>query len=509
MRRIKGYGLYLKLIPALLLLAGFAAKGQVTAKKDWQHLDKEKDGVFGISANKAFANLLKEQTGVPVIVAVIDGGVDTAHQDLQGMLWSNPREIPGNGKDDDRNGYVDDIHGWNFLGSAKGSFQYDNFDMVRELRSELVRDPHSARALKLQGELDSKRSRMQVLAQETKNQVEALSAILKKLGRENPSENDFRQYRYENYSQQQMLLKVVGAFKQPQGFSAFREQLDNRYRNYSEQLDYWLNPGYDPRKDKSYKNPFHGNGDVQGSLAYHATHVAGIIGAKENSLGGKGVAKNVQLMVLRTIPSGDYLDLDLARAIRYAADNGASVINLSTGKVTVTNREEIDQAVKYAMEKQVLIVHACGNQGKKLESGYYPQAQYQDGNKAQGWIEVGASGSQDDESLFFAASNYGKAVVDVFAPGVEIYSSIPGNGYTHLSGTSMAAAVVSGMAAVIRSYYPELTAVQVRDVIVNSVQKVNHNVKTKEGRSIPFSEICSSGGIVNLFNALKIIKEIR
>jgi len=208
-------------------------------------------------------------------------------------------------------------------------------------------------------------------------------------------------------------------------------------------------------------------------------------------------------MILRTIPVGDYLDSEMALAIRYAADNGARVINISAGKIGAVHPELIDQAVQYAMDKDVLIVHACGNEGQHLDQGYYPRKEYQSGGKAKALIEVGASGMKDDESLMFLASNYGKNVVDVFAPGVDIYSCTPNNGYAYLNGTSMAAPVVSGLAAVLRSYYPKLSAETIKEIIIGSVKKVNHNIKTING-IIPFSETCSSGGIVNLYDAFEL-----
>ena len=494
--------LYIILLTGAVLWTLNPAIGQEIKKNNWQHLDPQRDSVMGISSDRAYGEKLRGRTGVPVIVAVIDGGLDTAHRDFQGLLWRNPGEIPGNGKDDDHNGYIDDVHGWNFLGSAKGSFQYDNLDLVRQLRTA-VKASNRKQASQFREELAQKRASWRQIREASEKDLDVLRRMLDGISNPNPQEKDFRAYRYKNPAEQQLLLRIVAGFKQGLDFGTFRDALESRYRNAREQLDYWQNPDYDPRKDKAFRRPFYGNGDVQGPLSGHATHVAGIIAAKGVSPeGGRGIAQNVRLMVLRTVPTGDYLDEELALAIRYAADQGAKVINVSIGKSTALQPELIDAAVQYAMDKDVLIVHAVGNLGKLLEQGAYPKKNYQNGGQAKAWIEVGASGMKDDANLLFRASNYGKAVVDVFAPGVGINSCVSGNGYAYLSGTSMAAPVVSGMAAVLRSYYPYLSASQIRQIILESVTKVNHPVKTSDGQMIPFSETCASGGVVNLNNAV-------
>ena len=491
------------LISIFFCVTSLCVQGQVNEKKNWQHLDLEKDGVFGISADKLYQQL-NGKKGVPVIVAVIDGGADTSHEDLKGMFWSNPKEIPGNKKDDDKNGYVDDIHGWNFLGSAKGSFLLDNYDLIRQLRSALKKDPNSQQARDLQAQVAEKKAYYEKALAEVTQERESLNAILTGVGKPNPSVNDLQNFRYKSAEQEEELVKLVKALNAKSDPDTFKDNLNRQYSDDKEQLDYWLNINYDPRKDKEFTKPGYGNGDIQGQVPYHCTHVSGIIAAnRNNNLGGKGIADNVKLMILRTIPVGDYLDSEMALAIRYAADNGARVINISAGKIGAVHPELIDQAVQYAMDKDVLIVHACGNDGQHLDQGYYPRKEYQSGGKAKAWIEVGASGMKDDESLMFLASNYGKKVVDVFAPGVDIYSCTPNNGYAYLNGTSMAAPVVSGLAAVLRSYYPKLSAETIKEIIIGSVKKVNHNIKTING-TIPFSETCSSGGIVNLYDAFEL-----
>ena len=471
---------------------------------NWQHMDLNTDSIFGVSTERAYKSFIKTVKLSPIIVAIIDGGLDTAHQDLKNVLWRNELEIPNNGKDDDHNGYVDDINGWNFLGSSKGSFQYDNLDLVRQLRISINNDKNSLRTKELQLQLFSRREYMKVIFKDVSEKRHILLSIINNIGKKTPTENDFRNYHYKDYSEQQMLVYIVRALKTVPDFTVIQKELDAKYQNCIEHLNYLLNLNYDPRSGKQFKKEKYGNSDVQGSLANHATHVAGIIsGFGKIKLGSK-INDNLKLMILRAVPTGDYLDSEMANAIRYAVDNGAKVINISIDKAGVTDRLLIDNAIKYAMIKDVLIVHACGNQGKKLEESLFPQKYYQDGGQADGWIEVGASAMKNDSSLLYVESNYGERLVDVFAPGFNINSSMPDNKYEYHSGTSMATPVISGISAILRSCYPKLTAAQIKSVILNSVVKVNHQVKTRNGQMVPFSQTCISGGIANLYYAFRV-----
>ena len=256
---------------------------------------------------------------------------------------------------------------------------------------------------------------------------------------------------------------------------------------------------------------------MKGPDADHGTHVAGIIGAnRTNRLGIKGVSDNVLIMAVRAVPNGDERDKDVANSIRYAVDNGARIINMSFGKAHSPHKAVVDSAIRYAMAKDVLLVHAAGNEAKDIDKNKnYPSKYYSDSTglnvgAAGAWIEVGASGWKNDEDLVASFSNYGKKTVDVFAPGVKINSTMPGSKYKENDGTSMAAPVVSGLAALIRSYYPSLTALQVKDIIMESVTKVPQKVKVRDEmgkKKVSFSEVCVSGGIVNAYNALKLAEQ--
>ncbi|WP_411274183.1 S8 family peptidase [Daejeonella sp.] len=496
-------------------------------KENWQNLDLKNDGVFGISTEKAYNELLKGKTSKPVIVAVIDGGIDEKHEDLKQVMWVNPKEIAANGIDDDKNGYIDDIHGWNFLGKV----HHDNMEVVR-LVNKL--QPKYAAALNSTPFSEEERKEFQLYKklvtdymarlqqakmgfQNTTLILKHLDEILVKMGKTEPTIVDFNDYKSEGDIESQVVKFIKPEIKKS-SYKEFRQELEEGIKHYDTQIKYHLNLEYDPRKDSigdNYANSyekFYGNNDITGPDAEHGSHVAGIIGAvRSNNLGIKGIADNVKIMALRTVPDGDERDKDVANSIRYAVDNGAKIINMSFGKAYSWDKKVVDEAVKYAVSRDVLLVHAAGNDGKNTEKeDNVPNRLFADSTgvtmgNAEGWIEVGASGWKNDEDLVASFSNYGGKSVDVFAPGVKINSTMPDSKYKENDGTSMASPVVAGLAALIRSYYPQFTAVQVKDIIMNSVTKVDQKVKIREeGNStkVPVSQISVSGGVVNAYNAL-------
>ena len=495
----------LTLILTAFSISAFSQQAEKPVK-NWYNLDLKTDGVFGISMEKTYNELLKGKTADKVIVAVIDGGVDNGHEDLKAVIWSNAKEKAGNKKDDDGNGYADDVHGWNFMGSSKGSFLLDNTDQLRELRAELKKDAGSAKSKSLLQAVNKRREELASYGKTLEPQLAAVDAIIKNMGKTEPTESDFRAYRPRNDQETKALVAIVRSYKDNDDYKIYREFLSQKYREVMEQTNFWLNIDYNPRADKEFEKPFYGNGDVKGEDALHGTHTAGIIAAvRDNGIGMNGVADQVWIMPVRAIPKGEGLDSEIAKAIRYAADNGAKVINMSYGKASSPERKLVDDAVKYAMQKDVLFIHAAGNEGQEQQTEYgYPSRHYLDGGLAEAWIEVGASGPRDDENIRAWFSNYGKQTVDVFAPGVDIYSTTPDNKYAYESGTSMAAPVVSGLAAMIRAYYPKLTAVQVKEIIMKSVTRVNHKAKAWDGASIDFSSLCVSGGVVNAYEAFQL-----
>lgn len=495
----------------------------------WQNMDMSTNGVFGISVDKAYNELLKNKKHTTVLVAVIDGGVDTAHEDLKAVLWVNPKEKANDNVDNDKNGYVNDMHGWDFIGSAKGNVNFDNLEITRLIRQYKARfaavdtDKLAGADLatfaeykKMRAELNSDISQAKKSYNGVNNFKVLLDAVLKGIGTDNPTIDQLNKYEPKSSGEayvKKVLLAELPNFKDVAEFIA--KDITPAVDHYKEQLDYHYNLDFDPRGivGDNYTDSnerLYGNNDVTGPNADHGSHVAGIIGAvRDNNIGVQGVASDVKIMAVRTVPNGDERDKDVANAIRYAAANGARVINMSFGKSYSYDKKVVDEAVKFAMSKDVLIIHAAGNDNNNTEKeNNFPSRDYEDkSGQAQAWIEVGASGPTDDATLKASFSNYGKTTVDVFAPGVDINSTTPGSKYDLHSGTSMAAPVVAGLAALIRSYYPKLTALQVKNIILKSVIKVNHPVTLKEGadsREVSFDELCATGGIVNAYNALKL-----
>lgn len=515
------------LIPSLGL-----AQQKDTPPANWFNLDYKKDGVMGISTERAY-ELLNGRKAKPVIVAVLDGGVDVKHEDLKDVLWTNPKEIPGNGKDDDGNGYIDDIHGWNFIGNAKGeNVNQDNLEVTRLIR---IYEPKYLSVLP-STPLSEKERREFVAYQKmitdyTKKMDEAASgkmtysrikmemdALVKKIGKE---PKDIKQADLDNAqdlsSVQKNILRNAKSEIEKNGFLSIYDDLQEGAKYFSDQVDYHLNKEFDPRPlvGDNYEDPNdrnYGNPDVKGPDADHGTHVAGIIGAKrDNKLGINGVSDKVQIMAVRLVPNGDERDKDVANGIRYAVDNGAKVINMSFGKGYAYNKKAVDEAVKYAESKDVLLVHAAGNDAsdndvvKNFPMKYFTDSVDAVIGEAKNWITVGATGWNLDSDLLAEFSNYGYRSVDVFAPGVKIYSTMPENKYKDQQGTSMAAPVVAGLAGLIRAYYPSLTAEQVKQVIMKSVTKVDQKVKVKGesgSKRVYLDEISVSGGIVNAYQAI-------
>ena len=530
MNKIKANFCYRGILGLSLLAAvPFLSMAQ---KPNWQNLDLKADSTFGISTERAYNELLKGKKSKSVIVAVLDGGVDSNHEDLKSIIWVNKKEKAGNGKDDDKNGYIDDIHGWNFLGSAKGSVNHETLELTRLVRRDNAKFGNSDATSVKANDLTAFEAYQKNKAELEKELAEAkdglmrygsiktaIDDVVKKIGKENPTIADFQSFVPVTDMEKNIQRIMVQQLKN----ATFKEFYDGQvlpgFEHFKSQVEYNLNLDYDPRSivgddPENTKERFYGNNDVAGPDARHGSHVSGIIAAvRTNDLGIKGVADNVEILAVRNTPNGDERDKDVANAIRYAADNGAKVINMSFGKSYSWNKTIVDEAVKYAVSKDVLLIHAAGNDNKDLEvEQNFPNPQYADGGVAASWITVGASGWLNDETIKANFSNYGKTTVDVFAPGVKINSTVPGSKYENLDGTSMAAPVVAGLAGLIRSYYPKLTAVQVKDIILKSVVKVDQVVKVQQGettKDIPFSDLCVTGGIVNAYNALKLAAEYK
>jgi len=501
-----------------------------TQSKAWAAADLVADTIPGMSVDKAYAELLKNRKGQKVIVGVIDSGVDIEHEDLKSVIWTNKGEIPGNGKDDDKNGYIDDIHGWNFLGDIVG----ENMEYVRYLKklgpkfdgkaeSSISASDRADYAIYKKAKAEYEGEYQQTVASKTQYdniiaQVKpAHAAMSKRFGKPNYSKKDLNGIENPSEAEQAQIATLTQMLNFGDSVPEVIEQLEGGIDYFGARLDSHFNMEKDFRKvlgdnPDDITDTKYGNGDVDGpdpkkEDAKHGTHVAGIIAAKRNNgVGMNGVANNVEIMAVRAVPDGDEYDKDIALAIRYAVDNGAKVLNTSFGKYYSPHPEWVWDAIKYAAKKDVLIVNAAGNEAFDLDGiQVYPNDQ--EGTNAEisdTFITIGAIGPKYGSEIVANFSNYGKTSVDAFAPGVKIWSTTPLNTYEYLQGTSMAAPAVAGVAATIRSYYPSLSAKQVKEILMNSglSTKTPVIIGGDASNQAGFTDLSKSGKMVNMYNAL-------
>ncbi|MFT3933845.1 MAG: S8 family serine peptidase [Chitinophagaceae bacterium] len=513
--------------------------------KGWHLMDKEKDGYYGISLDKAYefvrAKKLKSKT---VVVAVIDSGVDTLHEDLKGILWTNPKEIPGNGIDDDNNGYVDDVYGWNFIGGKDGkNVKEDSYEGARVYYR--FKNMYSGKTIDT-ASLNNDEKEQYKMWQKAKVYVEGggegeeevdvvfLQRVLEStLKSDSIIQATLGKKEYTGSELQSYIPKSPEESKARSGFlylyKATKSEMTTSNKELVDGFKEYVN-GEERKKEAAEKEPvayraevvkdneadindkFYGNNDVMASTPFHGTFCSGIIGAnRNNNTGINGIADNVRIMMVRAVPDGDEHDKDIALAIRYAVDNGASIVNMSFGKSFSPEKKWVDDAVKYAESKGVLLVQAAGNSAANVDTAdNFPNPRIRETKTTvTNYITVGASGDPADPQeggLIASFSNYGKKNVDVFAPGVKIYSTMPGgNVYGNSQGTSFSSPIVVGTAAFLLSYYPNLTAQQLKYCIEKSAKAPGVKVK-KPGTDdmVDMSELCKTGGLLNAYEAVKV-----
>ncbi len=477
-------------------------------------------GYPGIGMEAARSILAGRQPKRSVVVAIIDSGIDTAHAALHAHLWANPKEVPGNGRDDDGDGYVDDYRGWNYIGGPDGDVDHDTFEVTRlhvrctaaagsaPASVPVAGDTRQVSCDSIASAFDQKRQE----AEQTMDQVEKIDQALKQivpvlrqaLGGDSVTVEAVRSLSSPDMSVQRARAIYLNLADHGVNPDVIAEAKDE----YGNQLQYGLNTSYDPRHivgddyaDKTQRS--YGNSDVVGPEAMHGTHVSGIV-MKEASTAG--AADSVRIMVVRTVPDGDERDKDVANAIRFAADHGANVINMSFGKPYSPSKPVVDDAVRYAQSKGVLMIHAAGNDAEDLaQNTDYPNRNYVSGGSAENWMEIGAASWKGADTLAASFSNYGKEQVDVFAPGVDILSSVPGGGYKRESGTSMASPVVTGVAAVLMAYFPSLHAADVKDVLMKTARTYPGNtiLPGTPDEMVPFATLSRTGAIVDAAAAIR------
>ena len=550
---------YFNVLIVVILNISFSS-AQSSVPNDW-YFGNPGEGFNGISVRKAYNEFLKGKKTKTVVVAVIDSGIDIEHEDLTANIWVNPGEIPDNGLDDDKNGYTDDIHGWNFIGGPQGKnvgtdtyestrvygnlkYKYENANPATLNKEQKIEYDQfvKAKAYVDADIIKAKATLAQLEAVEQKV-VKALESLEKALENKILNKQNLENIDPKDNYEIMLAKNLASEYLSYPGIKTIKDittvivdEIAQDKKSPLQKIEYSYNIEFDTRKSivkDNFADPYekyYGNNDVEGPDPLHGTHVGGIIGAaRNNEKGMDGIAPNVKLMSVRAVPDGDERDKDVANAIRYAVDNGASVINMSFGKGFSPHKKVVDEAVRYAAKNDVLLIHAAGNSSESNDlipaypnpnfvkkSGFICKKQV----KAKNWIAVGALSYKGGENAPAPFSNYGTKEVDIFAPGMKIFSTMPNDEYAPLQGTSMASPVVAGVAATIRSVFPALTAEQVKEAIMKSVTPLNHDVYVPGSKSekINFSKLSVSGGIVNLDKALtyastmkgkKKIKEIK
>lgn len=499
---------------------------------NWHHLSYDLNSIPGISTNRLYNELLQEKTSTKIIVAVLDAGVDIMHEDLKENIWINKDEIPNNGIDDDKNGYIDDVHGWNFLGNKNGeNLHYDTWEITRKYQK--LRDRYSIidttdltelqkkdfyEFKKLEADIFNQRSeakkmydRLTAFREELYKNIEIISPYSKneeltiELLKSIDTKNDT--------TAEKARVRLIKSYE-----AGYNKQFtDLVYNSYKNKYQYKLNPDFDNRyiigdKTEDLNEKYYGNPDVAGPDPFHGTSVAGIIGAiRDNKMGIDGIANNVLIMPVRVIPSGDERDKDVANAIYYAVDNGAKILNMSFGKPISPYREHVEKAIKYAEEKCVLLITGSGNDGENVDSfPRYPNKYYSDGTECETWINVGATSWKLDSEFVCSFSNYGRNNTDLMAPGNNITTLYPENKTLLSEGTSIAAPMVSGVAALVWSHFPELTAQQIKKILLESIDYYGNmrvNQPSSENKNMLFKNLSKTGGVINAYKAFLLATE--
>ena len=485
-------------------------------KQDWHNLDYKEDKIYGTSSNRVFSELIQDKKPKKIIVvAVIDSGVDWKHEDLSMHMWVNPGEIAGNSKDDDENGYTDDVHGWNFLAKNDGTdIQFENLEATRVLREgkELKREGKNMKpwmtddVMQMATEIYNRNvANFKGMEQLSDIYVVMDSIITKESGNPEWTFDDALALPHDKNPMESMHK----AIKRMKLFGITKADLKEISETANKFEEYYLNYDFITVEDRSDSKSTYGNNHYEGPDAIHGTHVAGLIAAdRNNNIGARGVASDVvEIMSIRAVPDGDERDIDVANAIIYAVDNGANIINMSFGKGLSPMEELVNDALNYAADNNVLVVHAAGNDSENNDIvSNYPNPDLGNGKRAATYLTIGASAISSKKDVVASFSNYGKSEVDIFSPGHDVYSTVPNNEYKLLSGTSMASPVASGVAALVWAYHPELSALELKQILLDSSTKLTKKKVKKPGdkKKVRFGELSATGGIINAYSAFQM-----
>jgi len=506
----------------------------VDPPKNWHQLDLDKDGFYGISLNQAY-DFIKGKKSKPVLVATIDSGCDTLQKDMQGVIWVNPKD-KGDGKDEDHDGYVNDTHGWDFLGGPEGKCDYtETTEEVREYarlkpKYETVTTAPAGDQKEYNYWLTVKATHDSTIAKSTKelqelqpemNIMMITNGYVKKALNLGPdgtfTVNDLNKIQSPNDTVNQSKY-VWNMVLTQEGGNATNAKVIKELSEYIQKLNNDINPDLTSRQtivgdDPNVWGSHYGNNVVEYPDASHGTGVAGLIGAKRgNGYGIDGVADNVHIMIIKAVPNGDEYDKDIANAIRFAVDHGAKVVNMSFGKKLSPHKAWVDSAFEYAAAHDVLLVQAAGNDNQDVDvKPQFPNDIYLDGKTTDNVICVGASAWKKDTTLAGSFSNYGQKQVDLFAPGVKVTSIDLNAEFNTADGTSFASPIVTGIAALVLEYYPKLSASQVKQAILESATPLKGMMVYKPGTHdlVDFTTLSKTGGIVNAYRALEIASKMK
>ncbi|MGB0428402.1 MAG: S8 family peptidase [Flavobacteriales bacterium] len=541
------------LIAALMLGAfGQAQTSKKPSKEDKKIMNWYNDSKTGMRTDEAYKKLLKGRTSKPVVVGVIDSGVDLEHEDLKGKIWVNSDEIAGNGIDDDKNGYIDDVNGWSFLGNPDGTNANDAQLEVTRIYARLDKKFKGKTADDIKPEHQKEYDRYlecKSVVEESKTKaeqrIEGYKTFLASLDEAHTKMQEKFGKDYSNKDIKSLLksdnqddIKLARQAKSYQNKAEIAASLEGAFNYFQNQIDVYYNPDFTEDRDiigdkpSDFSDKYYGNNDPEGPDAGHGTHVAGIIGAnRNNAIGMDGVADNAIIMSVRTVPNGDERDKDVALSIRYAVDNGAKVINMSFGKDYAENSPEVIKAIRHAEANDVLLVHAAGNDGKNVDvEPKFPTSMYPSmTSRFSNWLDIGAATrfetphyKKEKREKFYqiwkkrkkrlthsgraaSFSNYGKKKVDVFAPGKEIYSTVPQSDYDTYQGTSMAAPMVAGVAALLKSYFPSLSMKEIRSIILETAVECKKEVIKPGSKEemVDFRTLSREGAVVNVYKAVE------
>jgi len=538
---------YIGTIILLLFLVSCSLKKTNLQVTFWQHQFSGINTKTSTSLQKLYEEKAVERTSSSIIVAVLDTQIDINHEDLKSQIWVNEKEIPENNIDDDENGYVDDIFGWNFVGKPKGGyFRYWNFECVRIIKKwdnyfkdkNYVHDDsveyfNEYKRAKILYEAENKfyKNWLKSLVYNVKNRPKVEDTLRYFFPKEDYSISQLdslynkykindKRYKQRRDDDDQDLGALIDYMRvsMETGDRKFEDLIEHKNqkdsilnRNFNIEINDRLLIGDNPDVlDKGYGNNKLNNNIFQ---LNHSTEVSSIIAGQRNNIGVNGFHNNIKIMPLCISVSGDEYDKDIAMAIYYAVDNGAKVINMSFGKEFSLNQKWVTDAFKYAEENNVLLVHCSGNNNFNVDINRYYPNDYDYFSKKElvgNFINVGSISKRTDSSMVSPFSNFGKENVDIFAPGEEIYVAKPNNQYGYDSGTSLAGPMVSGTAALIWLYYPKLTVHQMKSIILDSGVAIDKKVikPGTKNEMVPFSELSKTGKILNTYNAFLLAKKV-